>query len=306
MNSKGIEIVTNPYNNPESNNYLGVFVTGVWSDSFVDFITQHKVQALYLNSAKGWRGGDYSFLQELPMIKELQILTGEQAVNLTAIECMPNLTDLSVTCLTNEVVDFTKLPNLKTSFLLRCTGASSILWCHQLEALHIDKLKVRDYSLLGSMSSLRFLAVNNSPINSVDWIEGLHALNKLWLINCKKIEDLAPIAKCSEIEWLRINGYGDIEDLSFLSQLKKLKILDLSDCGELGNLSVMSYLKSLKAFAFAGRKTKVTDGDLSILETLPKLAMLMFQPRKNYTHRLVKRWSWDNIDIPDALLERVK
>jgi len=40
------------------------------------------------------------------------------------------------------------------------------------------------------------------------------------------------------------------------------------------------------------------------LEDLPELAMLMFGPRKHYSHRLVKTWSWSHFSTPDRLLEK--
>ena len=79
-------------------------------------------------------------------------------------------------------------------------------------------------------------------------------------------------------------------------------MLNLTDCGELDSLAPLSGLRSLKALAFAGAKTTLRDGDLRPLLDLPKLSMVMFGARRHYSHKIVKRWSWDNLEQPDRLL----
>ena len=78
-------------------------------------------------------------------------------------------------------------------------------------------------------------------------------------------------------------------------------LLCISNNGDIDSLLPLANLKQLKALAFSGN-TKIVDGELSILTTLKSLAMLNFSPRKQYTHKLIKKWNWKNYNNPDTLL----
>ena len=80
--------------------------------------------------------------------------------------------------------------------------------------------------------------------------------------------------------------------------------LSMIDNGEIKDIQILGELQKLKAFSFAGSSTKIVDGDLSVLETLPDLAMLMFGSRRHYTHTLIKKWNWHHFNHPDKLLKR--
>jgi hypothetical protein len=91
--------------------------------------------------------------------------------------------------------------------------------------------------------------------------------------------------------------------IDFVRSLAALEVLRLEDDGELESLEVLGSLKNLQAVSLVG-STTVKDGDLSALESLPRLSMLAFAPRRHYTHKLLKKWSWADFGKPDKLLER--
>lgn len=82
-----------------------------------------------------------------------------------------------------------------------------------------------------------------------------------------------------------------------------MKVLDLSDSGNIPSIEFIQNLIKLQSFAFAGSNTYIEDGDLLPLTKLKKLSMLMFTPKKNYSHKLLKKWNWENFDSPEVLLE---
>jgi hypothetical protein len=95
-----------------------------------------------------------------------------------------------------------------------------------------------------------------------------------------------------------------LSSLEFVKPLTSLEVLIISDNKNIDSLEPVSLLKKLKALSFAGPSTNILDGDLSKLQELPMLAMLSFKARKHYTHKLVKKWSWENLNNPDILLEK--
>jgi len=298
-----LQFVINPYNNPTSENRPGAILIGNWKTEYCKTLLKKKITALYLNVAQGWQGTDLSFLKDLDMIEELQIIA-PQTENLAAIENMKALQQLSITTNTRETIDFNKLEKLRSCYLYWWNNTKSVFECRNLESVYFDKLKLKDYSIITHLSKLKSLTIANCPITATDWIHELAQLNQLSLYNCKKIPTFNPISQLKNLNRLEISGYRNLGSIDFLRNLTELEILLLTDVGEITNLSPFESLTQLKAFCFAGAKTRVSDGNLSVLETLPRLAMLMFRPWKHYTHKLIKKWNWKNLNTPDRLLEK--
>jgi hypothetical protein len=99
-----VEIVINPYKNKSSKNRKGLMVKGAWDNSLIDFINKHEIKALYLNSTRGWKTKNYSFLSELVTIEELHIVSSSSE-NLEALEQMVCLEEISLTTTTNSTIN---------------------------------------------------------------------------------------------------------------------------------------------------------------------------------------------------------
>ena len=175
--------------------------------------------------------------------------------------------------------------------------------CAWLEELSIDSFKYTNLDRLRNLKNLKAVQIGNSSIKTLDWLEDFERLERLELHNCKKVEDFTVISRCKALRRLDLHGCKNVSDLEFIAHLERLEELDLSSCGEIQSVVPLGHVKTLKAFAFNG-STNVWDGDLGVLESLPKLAMLMFVPRRHYSHKLIKPWSWKNFNSPDTLLER--
>lgn len=295
-----IKVVENPYNDKFSKKRKGIMVGGPWTEGIANFVRDNAIKAIYLNSAKGWNQSDYGFLSKMDTVEELNIISST-ATNLFAIEGMMSLVELSITTTTKDKIDFRKLPNLKKCYLYWWSGAESILDCAGLESLYLDKFKVRDYSNLEKLSHLKSLTISNSPIDSICWLNNYQDLIELEFYNCKKLKEFDPIRNCVSLKKLVIDSSKLLENIKFVEVLNNLEILIVSDCSEITSINVLAHTKSLKAFAFSG-STVIMDGNLSCLDTLPSLSMLMFQSRKHYSHKLIKNWDWDNFNCPSQLL----
>ena len=296
-----IEEVCNPYNAEDSKQRTGAMVYGDWQEANYRFIDEIDARALYFNVSKGWKGTDFGFLEKLTKIEELNIIVA-RGENLDAIEGMSNLQSLNLTCQTKSVVDFTKLPRLEDCYLLWWPGAASIFAADALQKLYLDELRLDDFSPLQALTSLRHLIIGNSNIASAAAVGDLSQLERLELLNCRKLADFDDLSRLTSLKRLTIRGSKALTDLGFLRPLRQLEVLIVSDNGSIDSLEPVADLTGLKALAFAG-STTIADGDLGVLTALPKLSMLMFAGRRHYTHKLVKRWDWRNLDVPDKLLE---
>lgn len=297
-----LELVVKPYEGSTSPPRQGVMIRGVWNEEATAFVNDNNIEAVFSNVARGSKGTDFSFLSELQRVKQVHIIANE-GTGLAGVEDMPQLEDLSLNVHTSDKVDFTKIKTLRKVFLGWWKQADSILDCAWLEELSIDSFKYSNLDRLRNLKNLKALQIGNSSIKTLDWLEDFERLERLELHNCKKVEDFTVISRCKALRRLDLHGCKNVSDLEFIAHLERLEELDLSSCGEIQSVAPLENVKTLKAFAFNG-STNVLDGDLGVLESLPKLAMLMFVPRRHYSHKLIKPWSWKNFNSPDALLER--
>lgn len=260
-----------------------------------------QTKGLILNLSKGWKGRDYEFLKDLEFVEVLDVV-GTEAENLAAICEMPRLAEVNLTLTKpTETVPFSQLKTLKYAYLLWWNGAKDIVNSKSLEMLYLDKPKLKDFGVFSGLTALRSLTLANCPLSSLDWLEDHRGLEVLEFLNCRKLSDFSKIGVCADLKRLVISGSKELHDLEFLRGLSELEVLNLTDDKEIGSLSPLTFLQNLKAFTFAG-STNVVDGDLSPLVGLPKLAMLQFYERRHYSHKLIKPWSWKNLDEPDVLL----
>lgn len=295
-----MKLVTNPYGSPDSRARKGLIIEGDWTSSIEAFIQEHDVRALFLNSSKGWTGIECSFLRRLKSIEELNIIS-PQSTGLEAIEEMDSLEELSLATNTTSRISFAKLAHLRKCFLDWWRGAETIFGSPALEDLYLYGAKLSSFEPLRDMRSLRALNLSSANIEDLKPIASLSGLQRLELVDCRKVASFESLVLLSELRWLRIEGVRDLGEIDFVGALNQLEVLQLSGVGVIRSLHSLERLLNLRAFAFPDN-SNVSDGDLAVLTRLPRLAMLMFAPRKHYSHKLVKPWSWKNIEQPSELL----
>lgn len=280
----------------------GVMLKGSWTQEVTDYINRHNIDALYLNQANGWDGGDCSFLAGMQSLRFVDILSYD-LTGIRSIESLKHLEALSLAGPTNETIDFTQAPNLESVFLGWNKGYQSIFDCNKLKDIYIDSIKFKELPHLVCLPVLESLTIGNSPLRDIAFLENAPSLQKLELLNCRELEDFKPISFCTKLNWLSLSGCSRLFELVFVRSLDRLEYLNFSDVKDLKSIKPVATLESLKALCFTGT-TVVEDGDFGFLEELPKLAMLNYAPRRHYSHKTKVRWNWDNFDSPSPQVER--
>lgn len=296
------EIVVNPYGRRDDGGRKGLMLQGPWDPSYAAVVKREGIKALYLNSSKGWVDHDCSFLDQVPEIEELSIIAAK-VVGLESLHSLKQLRELEVTCSSTSVVDFTQTPMLERVYVYWWAGAASLFNCESLRRVHLDKIARLPEGWHRNWLKLQEFTLANSSQPRLDDLEQRSSLSKLELLNLSRLEDFSVIGRVPSLRWLAICGCKSLKRIDFLRALVALEVLRLEDDGELESLEVLSSLRNLQAVSLVGTTT-VNDGDLSPLEALPRLSMLAFAPRRHYTHKLLKRWSWADFGKPDTLLER--
>lgn len=304
-----VELGTNPYQTPRSPfrgdpvvaEVPSLMLRGPWAPDIAAYMSANELSGLYLNHTRGWTRADYTFLHEVPWLRLLDIVD-VPIDDLSPVSKLHALTALHLQAHTKGLVDFARLEQLQDCSFTWWSGARSIFECSELRALDIRSVGEAELGGISRLRNLRTLTLQ-SNIRSLAPMTSLEKVEKLVLLNCRNLEDVSGLASLPNLRWLAIDGSKKVRDFSPVAKLAKLEVLDLSDVGVIPSLAPFATLKKLRALAFAGAKTSIEDGDLGVLHSLPDLAMLMFAPRKHYTHSLLKQWNWDDFYQPAKLLE---
>jgi len=293
-----------PFNVDPTRDIPGVMVTGAWHTGMSKYLVEQDVRGLYLNSARGFRCDDYSFLRELPQLELLSMMppsitTLGRPVPITELR---RLKRLSANFAIRESIDFRQLTDLRSCVLKWNTRIKSVFDTQTLKWLHLYSLK-RDWTeQLGRLTTLKHLELSFSGIQSLSDLTPLRGLEMLVFEVCRNLENLEGVDAFPNLKCLSLTETRKISSLECLRPLTGLEVLTIDDCGEIESLAPLAELRNLKAISFSGAQTTICDGDLAPLTKLPKLSMLMFGPRRHYSHKLVKTWNWNNFGKADQLL----
>ena len=203
------------------------------------------------------------------------------------------------------VMDFNQLPILRSCTIQWNKKVNSLFQSNTLRRLQISSLNWQYADEISNLTSLENLEISHSGIRSFAPLRGLSKLKTLSLQVCHGLENLDGIEALQDLRFLNLNEVGRINSLESLAPLKNLEVLTIVDAKEIQSVAPLAALKNLKAVWIGGTRTKITDGDLTPLTKLPKLAMLTLATRRHHSHKVIKQWSWDNLEKPDRQLEPV-
>ena len=110
--------------------------------------------------------------------------------------------------------------------------------------------------------------LDSTDIEDLSFLSGMKDLNRLTLINCRKVTDLSPLVGLP-IESLTLTGTG-VADLQPLASLP-LTELRLDECKRITDLRPLAALKSLRSLILPPRKGL---GDIRFLRDMKSLAFL--------------------------------
>ncbi len=251
--------------------------------------------------------------------------------NLTGIECLTNLTMLSLS--KNKISDVTPLAGLTSLKYLalyqsNISNINALAGLINLEYLDLGMNSVSDISFLKNMTKLTYLELSWNNITDISALSKLTNLQYLQL-GCNRIVDISPISNLTKLKTLHL-FYNRISDISGLSGLKTLTYLHLnsnnvSNINPLNGLTMLSYLdlgfNKITDISALNNLTKITDLDLSynkitninVLSNLTSLNDLKLEnnPINNYSpitgiiSKLTKKdFNLEPISFPDADLAK--
>jgi hypothetical protein len=253
-----------------------------WSEELETVLRKHGVVELELNTAKGWRGTDLSFLTRLSFLQAFDILD-LTIEDVTPIHALHKLRRLGVTTYCSTEIRFSEFPLLENCALEWRSRAKSLFDCKTLKSLFVNRYKGKDTEPFSRLTNLESLAILNAPIVSLHGLTVLDKLTFLRLAALRCLNSLGGIEHLKALEVLHINTCRRISSVAEVGSLFRLRKLFLNNCGDIESLKPLSGLTSLEWVTFY-ESTNIVDGDLSPLHQ-KKLSSISFQNRRHYSHK---------------------
>lgn len=258
-------------------------VTGPWSEGIRAYMESHRIDDLYLNYARGWKGSSLEFLAQVPWLKAFTIL--DWAIrDVSPVHHLRDLRMLEISTYCDTEIDFEIFPHMEDCKLTWRRGATSLFNSRTVRRLFLSDYVIETSDLFGQLTQLESLSVAGGALRSLEGLRPLHHLHFLGLYNLKKLKSLRGLEALATLGSLEINECPGISHINELAQLKNLRRLEINEDGEIESLRPIAALAKIREVYFYG-STRIRDGDLSTLRTLPQLAKVSFQDRPHYNLR---------------------
>jgi hypothetical protein len=297
----------NPYDYDETEHVRMARIKGPWHPKMAAFLENSGVKGLVFSFQDEFRWENYDFLKDLVFLEHISIRYAPPDYDFGSmpIESLTGLRGIFAHGKTSFPIDLSLLPRLQSCRIEWQPKLDSVFDAKNLKRLQIYSLNCKRADRLANLKSLENLEICHSGIRSFAPITALTQLTCLSLEVCHSLENLDGIEALQNLRCLHLCETHKVTSLDCLAPLEKLEVLAVSDGREIESVAPLKDMKNLKALWIAGAKTTIIDGDLTPLTRLPNLAMLNLGNRRHYSHRVIKKWNWDNLDHPDQQLEPV-
>lgn len=263
-----------------------VFVPrGTWRKEFVAVMIENDLRSLALSSYAGFHEKDISFLADMPFLDRLDLmLPGLTCVD--SLYALKGLKELSVEK-SKVAIDFGQFPELLNVALGSWSEKlfGSIFNCRMLRRIVVNRLPEEFLPQFRYLLQLENISIGFSSLARISGLPRLNSLTRLSLIMCNSLVTLDGIEELPNLMVIWIEKAKKLTDISSLRTLNRLRTLILKDCPQISSIAPLSGLQNLETVGLM-QTTRIDDGDLLPLKTLPKLGCVRFLDRRHYTHRL--------------------
>lgn len=239
----------------------------------IAFIKENKIENLMLiSNPNGYNLKNLDFLEDLPLVKNIQMGACPQIENFSGLSNLSNLATLVITPDKKIEVDLSNLLSLEDlglSFTSKIKGLEKLI---NLKTIRVDngtdmffdleifknykKLKhlgiaqsmiKNDLSFLKENKEIEFLEFNymrrGFSLQGIQYLKD--SLKRLKLISSKKIDDIELVSVLEKLEWLILSNSVTLKDSGFLNNLKNIEALTVSGSSYFvdGDLRNLKHLK---------------------------------------------------------------
>jgi hypothetical protein len=306
-------MLTSSNNSDEQRGYMEVisypsgakafFLREPITPELVKNMANYGVTRLVIRRYQEWTSNSLSHLNEF--ITSLYVEDRDTPAFI--INSLTNLEELSLSHVSSEI-NFSLFSNLRECYLNKFKELPRELEsCTQLKVLKLATSKIKSFSHLANYQYLQDLELNGITVDSLHSINLLSHLQTL-TINRSQYQNLSFLENCTNLKELNLSLFSKLEDLHHLKNLSHLEKLHLESCPILKDISPIELLCQLRSLALVNcpkiksvkhllklnnlnaillwESTKIEDGDIRCLLSLPHLKRLSFLNRRNYNLKI--------------------
>jgi hypothetical protein len=251
-----------------------VVLEGGWRDEYEERLQD--LEALSISV----RGDDLSFLERVPHLRGLVLNAGE-ARDLSPVAALRGLETLTLNVAAKPRIelDLSAFAALRTLRMYWNPGFESVFACRSLESLYVFGPPDPDLARFGQLPGLRRLELSQG--RRLQTTRGVGPVRFLGLYQQGGLSELAELPALEELAIEGARKLGAIDAVAGLP----LRRLTLANCGDIASLAPLAGMDTLEEL-FAWESTRVLDGDLSVLLTLPRLRTVALRDRREYRPRV--------------------
>lgn len=261
---------------------VSLVVTGPWSNAAARALRRGEADGLVLNYARGFSESNLDLLDSGWSLRRLEVLD-RSIVDLGPIELLTSLEDVSIQAAAPAVLDIEMLPNLRSlagEWTLIGRGLSAVPSLERVVSWLFDDA---DMHVFRDLVALTALTVKDAPrLESLSGLGSLADLATLTIVGAPHLHEIDDVAGLSsslrELEFEECSRVDAIDDIE---SLVDLCFLGVSECGDIASLAPMRSLVQLQTF-YGWGSTRILDGDLSPLASLPRLREIRMRNRRGY------------------------
>ncbi len=271
-----------PFVLEDSPNGRTLVVTGPWTEEAARLLSSGEADGLTLSYEKGFSENDLAFFEEWPL-RRLRI-HDPLLVDLTPVSRFSrSLEELSVRAASEARLDFAGFPRLRNISCEWQLLRSPRVEVRSLETLSTWNFDEADFRPLSNHPKLKRLTIRDAP--RLRTLRGISALQSISVLGIHLARELSDISELSDADptlgELSFDFCSRIERINALSALEHLRHLGVNDCKRIESLAPIIGLKELEVLDAWG-STRIVDGNLSLLLSLPQLRELRMKSRIDY------------------------
>lgn len=251
-------------------------------DEGIEYIRQHDLRIIEINSFLGYKKKDLNFLSEIADFLD-GIIVPEDFADLSILNSLHKLKTLGFADNKKTVIDLSNFPDLTTLACEYSKRLVSLESCEQLRSLTLTNYKSDSANLttLPDLTSLNSLDLFVTRIASLEGIERFPFLEELTLFRASQLENIESLREVKgTLKAIEIDTCKKIVSYEVLGELENLERLLISKSKPIASIEFVRSLPKLDFFSFM--ETNIEDGDLS---PCVGIGYVGFDNKRHYSHK---------------------
>jgi len=255
-------------------------LTGSWQDDFKKHIDGSRVIGIRLSKSMGWEAENLDFLSQLAGLRTIEIFNWD-VKDISILEQHQQIESISLECAFKKF-DFSKLTNLRYSYVRWRPGAETLFHCTGIEYLQIDNYPFEDFTPLRELKNINNLNLLSRKLVNCTGIESLSNLEKLTLSYCTSFGDIMAIGKSNNLREINFTSCKKVNDVTDIGKLHKLTKLLMENCVSVSSVKPLLGCTALQELYLIGMS--IDDGDLSPLLEIKNLQEVAIAKKRHHSH----------------------